>query len=100
MAIDAHRAETTANMGGDDDSIPLGETAHRAADLFDDTERLVADDCAFNAAHPTLVEMQVRAADRTRSDAQQNISRFTHLRIGNLFHHDAPCFFEDDCLHE
>src|SRR5271168_5013242 len=100
MTFDAHRAETAANMGGNDDSISLGNAIHGAADLFDDTERFMADDCALNAPHPTLVEMQVRAADGTRGNAQQDIGGFTHLRIANVSYHDAPCFFEDDRFHK
>src|ERR1035438_10655061 len=86
-------------MRGNDDSISLGHATHGTSDFLDDTERLVADDSAFDAAHPTLIEMQVCAADRAGGDAQKDVGRFTHLRIANFSYCDAPCFFEDDCFH-
>jgi hypothetical protein len=59
----------------------------------------MADYSALDAAHPTFVEMKVRAADGAGSDAQQRIGRFPHLRIANFLDCDATCFFEDHCFH-
>lgn len=57
MAVDAHCAEATADVSGNSDAATLLDAHDARTDFFDDAERLMADDAAFDAAHAAFVKM-------------------------------------------
>src|SRR4029077_8692296 len=99
VAFPAHRAETAANVRGDDDAVSFLDVLDSRADFFDDTERLMADDSAFDAAHAAFIKVEVSAADGSGSDAQQHVGSVLHLSVGNFAHRNLACLFEDDGFH-
>jgi hypothetical protein len=73
-------------MGGNDDAISLPHVLNGGADFYHDAKGFVADDSTFEAAHTAFVEMEVRAADGSGGDAQQDIGSLLYLRIRYLTH--------------
>jgi hypothetical protein len=96
----AHPAAAAGDVEGDHDAVAGFDVFDLGADLLDDPHRLVSEDVALVDEHPQhLVEVQVRAADRGRGDADDRVGRVLDRRIGDLVDADVAFAVEGECLH-
>jgi hypothetical protein len=80
----AEPAGSAGDREGHDDAVTLLVLGDAAAHLDHLTHRLVTDDVTlFHGGHETVVEMQVRTADRGRGDLDDDVGGVDDLRIGN-----------------
>ncbi len=97
------RAEEALAAGDDeryDDAVTLLEFRHHAADLDDDSHRLMAEHVAFlHLHHVTVVKMQIRPADRGGGDFDDRVRRFLNHRIGNRINADVRFAVPAECSH-
>ena len=99
VAGDAHGAKAAADVGGDGDAVAFFDAGDSGADLLDNAQGFVADDAALDPAHASLVEVEVGAADRGRSDAEEDVGLGPHLGVGDFLDGDPASFFKDDGFH-
>ena len=85
----------------DDDPVARAQVADLAADLLDDAHRLVPEDVpgVMNGAEH-LVEVQVRAADVGRGDADDRVGRLLDLGVRDLFDPNVSLALPGNCAHE
>src|SRR3954451_8139958 len=92
-----------------DDAVADGEVADALADLDDLAHELVPEDvAALHGRDVAVVEMQVRAADRRRGDADDRVAVVEDLGVGDVLDlhgvaarpdrgpHDTPAFSSSD----
>ena len=96
----AHPARTAGDVEGDDDAVADRHLGDLGADLLDDAHRLVPDDVAgLHERGQRLVQVQVRAAESGRGDANDDVRRFLDARIGDLGDLHVVNALPSHCLH-
>src|SRR5690606_14642789 len=97
----ARRAPAARDRERDDDPVADPDARDGRADLDDLAHELVADDVA--GAHPgdePVVEMEVRATDRRRRDADDRVLWVEDRRIRHAVDADVARSVPDDGLHD
>src|SRR4029077_21061843 len=75
---------SAANRERNNDAITFLQISNFGADLLDDPHWFVAQDIAFlHGRHEAVEEMQVRSADGSSRNADDDVSRILDLRIRN-----------------
>ncbi len=80
-------------------TIALLHRRHPSASLFHDPHELVAQNHVVLLREEPIEDVQVRAADRSRGDTQDDVLVVFDLRIWNLIDFDAPWPVKNDCFH-
>jgi len=75
IAARAVIAVTATNMRRNRHTISTPHRIHCRSDLFNNADRLMADDKAGDVAHTALVDMQIRSTDRAGGQTQKRIGR-------------------------
>ena len=84
--------------GAGDDALAFLVARNRRAQFLDNANRFMTDDAAALDGVFSLQNMNVRAANRRRSDAQQSVQR-ADIGNGPVFKHDPPRFCEYGGFH-
>jgi hypothetical protein len=102
QALLAHEAVAAGDVERHDHAIADAQMLGRLEPHFlDDAHGLVAEDVAlFEEGSEDLVEMQVRAAQAARRDADDRVSGLFDRRIGDRVNADVAPSMPRECLHD
>jgi hypothetical protein len=82
----AEEAASTRNREGHDNSVADREIRHVLPKLDDLTHELVAKDVAlFHRRNESIVKMEIRSANRSRSDPNNRVSRIDDFGFRHRF---------------
>src|SRR5690606_29175301 len=96
----AHEAVAARDVEGNDHAVADGEQCHVRPDLDDLAHRLVPEDVpAIEERTQQLVQVQVRAADRGRGDADDRITGLLDHRVLDLVDPDVALSLPGECFH-
>jgi hypothetical protein len=100
QALVAHVAVAAGHLERDHHAVAGRDLGDLAAHLLDDAYRLVPQHVALSheRAHH-LVEVQVRAADRRRGDANDRVRRLLDLGVRDLVDPNVALSVPSRCLH-
>ncbi len=93
-------AEAAADVERHHDPVAYGQCFHSGPDIFDYTHVLVSEDYARFGRSPTLIHVQVGAADATRSNLDDYVIRMLYLGIGNFLYGNAERTLVHDGSHD
>ena len=100
QAVLAHEAMSARDVERHDDAIADREIVDPRADGLDDAHRLVAEHVTGVEKRPHhLVEVQVRAAQAGRGDADDRVGRLLDGRVGDVVDADVAPAMPGQCLH-
>src|ERR1700722_11453285 len=102
--IELLATEKTVTASDDErhhNSISFFKLPDRATYLDNDTHRLVAKHIALlHSPHKTVIKMEIRPADRGRSDLDNRVGRFLDLGIGNCINSHVVFAVPTKCSHK
>jgi hypothetical protein len=95
----AEEARAARNRKRHNNAITALKLGHAAACFLDDSHELVPERHRPRLRKKPIVDVQVRAADRGGSDAQNHVVRFLDRRVRNGIDGDFAGCVEDECFH-
>src|SRR5205823_1643361 len=100
QALATEEARAAGRVEGAEDTVALRDAGDRVANRLDRPDELVADREAGLDLHAAVVDVQVRAADPGRLDADDRVVGRGQLGVGALLDRDAARLLEGDGAHE
>jgi hypothetical protein len=80
----AKMTDATGNLKRNQDAVALFQRIVRARFLYDAHKFMAQDVVLFHRGNVAIVEVKVRAADRSRRHAQNNVERVLNFGIGDV----------------
>src|SRR6185369_6091606 len=97
----AEEAAAAGDGEGDDHAVAEREVLDLAAELDDLAHELVAQDVPLlHGGDVAVVEVEVRAADRGRGDADDGVAPVQDRRVGDVFYPDVVFTVPTECFHD
>jgi hypothetical protein len=81
------------------DAVTFPEFLHVISNFFDHAHEFMAEHHVFRLRKKTVVNVQIRTADRSRCYAQNDILRIFDARILHIVHFHVPRTMKYKCLH-
>src|SRR5437763_4796759 len=99
QAILAKKAAAARNRKWDDDAIAFLQILRSGTRFFDYSHELVTEHHVVLLRDESIVDVQIRAADRSRGDPQDNVLRTFDSRIVHIVDFDFTGMMENQRFH-
>jgi hypothetical protein len=98
-SVRAEEATAARDRKRDHNSVSTAEIPYRRADLFHDAHELVAHDQRLGLRQKPVVHVQIRSADRSRGDFQDDVPRIFQRGILNILNPHILRFMKNNGFH-